>query len=178
MDEILKQESVILNHFNSDDAWTIGVHLRNRLRELSDKPAVVNIALANSNNLLFHATSRPGIAPDNDLWVARKRKTVLRWGVSSWFMHIKNAGNEKAFAEKFMLGESAGEYAIHGGGVPVRVKEVEGVVAVIVVSGLAQHEVSIQIFGRPPPHCFTDHLEQDHQIIVDTLQMFQKENLL
>jgi len=158
LDEILKQESVILNHFNSDDAWTIGVHLRNRLRELSDKPAVVNIALANSNNLLFHATSRSGIAPDNDLWVARKRKTVLRWGVSSWYMHIKNAGNEKAFADKFMLGESAGEYAIHGGGVPVRVKGVEGIVAVIVVSGLAQHE--------------------DHQIIVDTLQTFQKENSL
>ena len=45
-----------------------------------------------------------------------------------------------------MLGESAGDYAIHGGGVPVRVKGVEGVVAVIVVSGLAQHEVSEYIW--------------------------------
>ena len=138
----MKQETIFLSSFTADDAWTIGSHLRTRLRELSEKPAVVDIALANSNNVLFHAVSRPGIAPDNDLWVARKRRTVLRWGVSSWWQHNKFQGDEKAFAAKFMLGESAGEYAIHGGGVPVRVKGVEGIVAVIVVSGLAQHEVS------------------------------------
>lgn len=47
---------------------------------------------------------------------------------------------EKAFAEKYMLGEKAGQYAIHGGGVPVRVRGVEGIVGVVVVSGLKQHE--------------------------------------
>ena len=47
---------------------------------------------------------------------------------------------EKTFAEKYMLGEKAGQYAIHGGGVPVRVRGVEGVVGVVVVSGLKQHE--------------------------------------
>lgn len=55
-------------------------------------------------------------------------------------MSRKFDGDEKAFAAKFMLGENAGQYAIHGGGVPVRVKGVEGVVAVCVVSGLKQHE--------------------------------------
>ena len=52
-------------------------------------------------------------------------------------------GGEKEFAQKYMLGESAGSYAIHGGGVPVRVRGVEGVVGVVgvvVVSGLKQHE--------------------------------------
>ncbi len=142
LDEIVKQETIFLPSFTADDAWNVGSHLRSRLRELSEKPAVVNIALANRNNLLFHAVSRTGIAPDNDLWVMRKRRTVLRWGLSSWWQHNKFQGDEKAFAAKFMLGESAGDYAIHGGGVPVRVKGVEGVVAVVVVSGLAQHEVS------------------------------------
>ncbi len=47
---------------------------------------------------------------------------------------------EKTFAEKYMLGEKAGQYAIHGGGVPVRVRGVEGIVGVVVVSGLKQHE--------------------------------------
>jgi uncharacterized protein (UPF0303 family) len=117
---------------------------------------VVNITLANSNNLLFHACSRPGTFPDYDLWVARKRKTVLRWGLSSWYMHNKMQGDEKAFAEKYMLGLSAGDYAIHGGGVPVRVKGVEGVVGVIVVSGLKQ--------------------DQDHQVVVEALQMYEREN--
>jgi len=78
--------------------------------------------------------------PDNDSWVARKRKTVLRWGVSTWYMHCKFGGDEVAFREKYGLGEKAGEYAIHGGGVPIRVTGVEGVVAVVVVSGLAQEE--------------------------------------
>lgn len=37
-----------------------------------------------------------------------------------------------------MLGDRAGDYAIHGGGVPVYVRGVEGLVAVVVVSGLKQ----------------------------------------
>ena len=49
-------------------------------------------------------------------------------------------GNETVFAAKYMLGESAGQYAIHGGAVPIRVHNVEGIVGVLVVSGLAQHE--------------------------------------
>lgn len=110
--DILQQEqSVILPQFTADDAFAIGVHLRERLRALSQQPAVVNIALANNNNLLFHTASRSGVLPDNDSWVARKRKTVLRWGVSSWYMHNKMGGDEAAFRSKYMLGESAGEYA-------------------------------------------------------------------
>ena len=70
-------------------------------------------------------------------------------------MHNKMKGNEKAIAEKYMLGQAAGEYAIHGGGVPVRVMGVEGVVGVIVVSGLKQ--------------------EEDHQVVVEALQMFLRD---
>jgi uncharacterized protein (UPF0303 family) len=69
-------------------------------------------------------------------------------------MHVKMAGNEENFAKKFMLGDSAGTYAIHGGGVPIRVKGVEGVVAVVVVSGLSQ--------------------EEDHSIVVEGLQHLLK----
>lgn len=65
-------------------------------------------------------------------------------------MHVKLQGNEEAFAKKYMLGESAGTYAIHGGGVPVRVTGVEGVVAVVVVSGLKQ--------------------EEDHMVVVEALK--------
>ena len=55
-------------------------------------------------------------------------------------MHKKFQGDELRFAEKYGLGTNAGTYAIHGGGVPIRVKGVGGVVAVIVVSGLKQNE--------------------------------------
>lgn len=67
-------------------------------------------------------------------------------------MHNKLHGDEDAFKKKYMLGETAGEYAIHGGGVPVRVHGVEGIVGVIVVSGLKQHE--------------------DHQVVVEGLEEF------
>jgi len=47
---------------------------------------------------------------------------------------------ETDFAAKFGLGGEARQYAIHGGGVPVRVKGVEGLAGVIIVSGLKQEE--------------------------------------
>lgn len=63
-------------------------------------------------------------------------------------------GNEELFKARFQLGEQAGEYAIHGGGFPVRVQAVEGPVAAVVVSGLAQ--------------------EEDHQVVVECLQVLLK----
>ena len=143
------EESLVLSTFTADDIWEIGTALRTRLLAFPT-PAVVNITLANSNQLIFHTATRSGTQADNDSWVARKRATVLRFGKSTWYQHIKNQGNEDAFAKKYVLGETAGNYAIHGGGWPVRVKGVEGVVGVIVVSGLKQ--------------------EEDHQVIVEVLK--------
>ncbi|KAI9725491.1 MAG: hypothetical protein M1828_003162 [Chrysothrix sp. TS-e1954] len=133
------EESTVLRRFTAEDAWTLGEMLRTRLRTQSSA-CVINITLA-SGQVLFHAVTHSGAAPDNDIWVARKRSTVMRWGVSSWYMNNKfNSGNEEAFRSKYMLGEKAGDYAIHGGGVPLRVEGVEGIVAVVIVSGLKQQE--------------------------------------
>ena len=41
---------------------------------------------------------------------------MLRWGVSTWYMHNKLGGDEEVFKRKFGLGDEAGRYAIHGGG--------------------------------------------------------------
>ena len=53
------------------------------------------------------------------------------------------------FAAKFGLKDGGTEFAIHGGGLPIRVKGVEGTVGVIVASGLKQ--------------------DQDHQVVVDVI---------
>ncbi|KAL2069067.1 hypothetical protein VTL71DRAFT_15405 [Oculimacula yallundae] len=132
-------KSLVFEHFTTDDAWELGSALRNRLLPIAT-PVVINISLANQNQILFHTCTHSGVMPDNDSWVSRKRKTVLRWGCSTWYMHCKFDGDEVAFREKYGLGNSAGDYAIHGGGVPIRVTGVEGVVAVVVVSGLKQNE--------------------------------------
>ncbi|KAI0829252.1 hypothetical protein BC628DRAFT_1115844 [Trametes gibbosa] len=145
----------VLPSFTADTAWELGTRLRARLqRAAPGKPAVVNITLANSAQLLFHCTTAPGTLPDNDTWVARKRAAVLRWGCSTWYLHNKYAGNEDVFRAKFMLGDRAGDYAIHGGGFPVRVKGVEGLVGVIVVSGLT--------------------MQEDHEVIVEVLEEYLK----
>ncbi|KAK3078728.1 hypothetical protein LTS18_006773 [Coniosporium uncinatum] len=149
------EDSLILPHFTADDAWSLGNDLRTRLLNFP-QPVVVNISLANSNQVLFHTCTRSGTAPENDRWVSRKRATVLTWGFSTWYMHNKCKGDETHFRERYQLGDTAGNYAIHGGGFPLRVKGVEGIVAVVVVSGLAQHE--------------------DHQLAVEVLQEWIKNN--
>lgn len=136
--------------FTCETAWTLGSLLRQRLLPIP-KPVVIDISLAHGNHTLFRAVTHSGTTPDNDTWVSRKRNTVLRFGQSTWYMHNKFAGDEGAFGKKFCLGERAGEYAIHGGGWPVRVRGVEGVVAVVVVSGLKQeqdHGVIVQVVGE------------------------------
>jgi len=143
------ESSLILDNFDSDAAWKLGLRLRERLLEVSEKAALISISSANGNVILFQCCTRPGIVPDNERWVARKRNTVLRWGVSTWYMHNKFKGDEEKFGEKYTLGANRGDYAIHGGGFPIKVKGVEGVVAVVVVSGLTQ--------------------EEDHQVIVETM---------
>lgn len=56
-------------------------------------------------------------------------------------MNRKFDGDEAGFASKFGISnDKAGDYSIHGGAVPIRVKGVEGIVAVVVVSGLKQDE--------------------------------------
>jgi uncharacterized protein (UPF0303 family) len=136
--------------FTSDTAWALGTLLRQRLLP-NPAPVVIDITLSQNAHTLFRSTTHSGTTPDNDSWVSRKRKTVLRFGKSTWYMHNKMQGDEAAFAAKYALGASAGEYAIHGGGWPVRVRGVEGVVAVVVVSGLKQeqdHGVVVQWVGE------------------------------
>ncbi|KAK5138492.1 hypothetical protein LTR08_000078 [Meristemomyces frigidus] len=146
--------SLTLPAFTAATAWTLGTALRTKLLAYP-KPCVIDISLANSNHCLFHTATHSGSTPDSDTWVARKRKTVLRWGFSTWYMHNKFQGDEPAFAAKHALGAQATEYAIHGGGWPVRVRGVDGVVAVVVVSGLKQ--------------------EQDHAVIVQTVSEMLEE---
>lgn len=140
--------------FTAATAWNLGSLLRTRLLPFS-KPCVIDISLAHGTHCLFHATTHSGTTPDNDSWVSRKRNTVLRFGSSTWFAHNKFQGDELAFTAKYSLGAKAGEYAIHGGGWPVRVRGVEGLVAVVVVSGLKQ--------------------EQDHGIIVQCVSEMLEE---
>ncbi|KAK4245729.1 hypothetical protein C7999DRAFT_16098 [Corynascus novoguineensis] len=160
--------------FTAETAWTLGIALRERVLSLPPgrrKPALVSIALASAGggsdtplHVIFQSATEPGTVPDNEVWVRRKRNTVLRWGLSSWAMRMKVVAGlrgqavetesvmapvaaqvEAEFVKKYALASASGgavaaDYAIHGGGFPVRVRGVAGVVAVVVVSGLKQED--------------------------------------
>lgn len=86
----------------------------------------------------------------------RKRNAVLRWTHSSWYLGLQFKHSEQDFRQVFQLSaEQANLYAIHGGAVPIRVHGVEGIVAVVIVSGLEQHE--------------------DHGVIVDVIKHYWEE---
>ncbi|KXJ87004.1 hypothetical protein Micbo1qcDRAFT_167750 [Microdochium bolleyi] len=143
VDQILKTcNSLVLSRFTAADAWELGHLLYARLLPMSHKkPTLISITAANSDQVLFQAAVGSGTLPDNELWVRRKRASVLRWGCSTWLLSCKYAQDEEAFRAKFgMSQDQASRYAIHGGGVPIRVEGVEGIVGVVVVSGLKQHE--------------------------------------
>jgi uncharacterized protein (UPF0303 family) len=66
-------------------------------------------------------------------------------------MGRKFDGDEIEFADKFGLHDNISQFAIHGGGVPIKVRGVEGTVGVIVVSGLKQdqdHQIVIEVVGE------------------------------
>ncbi|RFU72049.1 duf967 domain protein [Trichoderma arundinaceum] len=136
-------EGFTLSSFTADDAVELGNLLYARLLPFAreGRPTLISVSIGAGSQTLYQVATGSGVTPDNESWVRRKRTAVLRFGVSSWYLGQKYAGNEAAFAAKFGLGPSeAGQYAIHGGAVPIRVEGVEGIVGVAIVSGLKQHE--------------------------------------
>jgi uncharacterized protein (UPF0303 family) len=135
-------DSFTFKSFTAADAYELGHLLHARLLPLSaTAPTLISISLGSGGGVLFQAVVGSGTTPDNEVWVRRKRAAVLRFGRSTWFLHCKYDGDEDQFRARMGLSpEKAAEYAIHGGGVPIRVGGVEGVVAVVVVSGLKQDQ--------------------------------------
>jgi uncharacterized protein (UPF0303 family) len=136
-------QGFVLSSFTADDAVELGNLLYARLLPFAREGRSTLISISNGagSQTLYQVAVGAGVTADNENWVKRKRTAVLRFGVSSWFLGQKHAGNEAAFAAKFGLGPNeAGQYAIHGGAIPIRVDGVLGVVGVVIVSGLKQDE--------------------------------------
>ncbi|RJE20420.1 hypothetical protein PHISCL_07230, partial [Aspergillus sclerotialis] len=111
--------NALFETFTSKTAFNLGLALRSRILSLPSsqrKPALISIALTTSAtpHIVFQCATEPGTVSDNDVWVARKRNTVLRWGVSSWLMRHKMLASsglpaaqvEGAFVRKFALPSS------------------------------------------------------------------------
>ncbi|KAI0586288.1 heme-degrading-like protein [Pyrenophora tritici-repentis] len=146
-----QEKESILPYWDSSVAFKLGYNIRTRLLTF-ERPAVVNIStISTPGHVLFHSVTHSGTALDNDFWVSRKRAAVIRFNASTWRLQNQFEGDEEKFKAKMGLGETAKDYAIHGGGVPIFIKNCDGPVAVVVVSGLKQwddHQVVIEELGK------------------------------
>ncbi|CAG9956582.1 unnamed protein product [Clonostachys rosea f. rosea IK726] len=142
--------SFTFESFTVEDAWELGHLLYARLIPNAKKqPSLISITLASSGQTLFQACVGSTVI-DNENWIRRKRNVVQRWNRSSWWANCFWKGDEEKFRKLFSLSpEQSSQYAIHGGAVPIRVAGVEGIVAVVGVSGMSQ--------------------EDDHGVIVDVI---------
>ncbi|MFD7294637.1 heme-degrading domain-containing protein [Streptomyces sp. NPDC059897] len=144
--ELEEQERrLVLDSFTYDDAWTLGNLLVDLARE---REAPVAIDITRGGQQLFHA-ALPGSAPDNDAWIARKRRVVERYHASSYLVGSRFRAKGTTFEDASRLDPDT--YAAHGGAFPISVRGA-GVVGAVVVSGLPQIE--------------------DHKLVVAALERF------
>jgi uncharacterized protein (UPF0303 family) len=132
MAELAAEEAELqFTTFSNDDAWALGTALVEAARGL---PVAVDIS--RNGRQLFHA-ALAGTSADNDDWIRRKTAVVNRFGHSSLYMRQSFLERGTTFEEA--TGLDPREYAAHGGGFPILVRDV-GPVGVVVVSGLPQLE--------------------------------------
>ncbi|CAN6658591.1 hypothetical protein TRVA0_030S01838 [Trichomonascus vanleenenianus] len=141
------EKECILPKFDANVAWELGSLIRQRAQSY-DKAVAISIMLT-GGQVYFHALSKPGTNVDNQKWIERKQRTVLRFNTSSLYMGCKMWQLNRTIQD-FAVTEQ--EYAFHGGGFPIRVQNVDSLIGVIVVSGLRQDE--------------------DHLIIVDSIKEY------
>lgn len=143
---VVEQQSRLqLERFDNDDAWRLGCLLV-ELGQERGLPIAVDIR--RHGHQLFHA-SLPGTVPDNDSWIARKARTVDRFGVPSYLVGLRHRRKGTEFGEDGGL--DLRDYAAHGGAFPLTLRDV-GVIGTVTVSGLAQAD--------------------DHALVVEALEMF------
>jgi uncharacterized protein (UPF0303 family) len=141
LDLLLEQENTLqFTRFDSQTAWRLGSYLVQRSKK-DNLGIVVDISL--SGHCLFHYSAN-GTSLDNDTWIARKIRTVLRFGHASYYMGCKLALEGTSGAARYYLDER--DYCFHGGGFPIILKGT-GVIGSLAVSGLKQeqdHDLAVQ----------------------------------
>jgi uncharacterized protein (UPF0303 family) len=126
-----QEERLVFDRFDNATAWDLGVALVTAAQAAA-LPVVVSITRGGQR--LFHA-ALPGTTPDNDDWVERKSRVVLRFGHSSLYIGTQARVKGGAFEDRGDVDHA--RYAAHGGSFPVTVRGV-GIVGAVTVSGLPQ----------------------------------------
>jgi len=133
--EALAQEESQLTFqtFTDEDAWTLGKSMVERARS-TNAPVVISIQCGSRRR--FHA-ALPGSSLDNQHWVVRKGRVVMRFDRSSLYVGQMCRDKQTTLQERFSL--PADRYSPFGGAFPIRVAGA-GVIGFVAVSGLPQVE--------------------------------------
>jgi uncharacterized protein (UPF0303 family) len=137
-----QERALVLPKFDEQVAFELGTALRARCAAIAAR-AVIDIRTP-GRRLFFAAL--PGSTANNEDWARRKGNVVLRLHLSSML-----AGENLKAEGRSQWPDAAldvKDFAVHGGGFPVRVHDI-GVVAAISISGMPSR--------------------QDHDMIVTTL---------
>jgi uncharacterized protein (UPF0303 family) len=123
------QASLRLDSLDLEDTWQLGVSLRQAALE-AKLPVAIDIRLGEQK--VFHA-ALPGASADNDGWAARKSAVAARFNDSSLAVGVQFDRDHGGFDQAARL--PRGDYAAHGGAVPLQLRA-GLVVGVAAVSGL------------------------------------------
>lgn len=150
------ERAPVFDAFGHDDAWTIGVWLRERA-VAEGHPVAIDIRRP-SGAVLFHV-GLPGATADQEEWIRRKVAVVVRFESSS---ALFAARLQRADVDPHAMGWLAADtYALAGGAVPIRVAGA-GIVAVLTISGLSSEEdhalavAALHAHARPSGAAGTD----------------------
>ena len=128
---LAEEADLTLSTCNELDAIAIGERILTRAVRDS---LPITIEVRRGSRVAFRA-ALPGSTADNDDWIARKVRTVERFGHSSLYCRVLHEANGTTFHETTGLPER--DYAANGGAVPLFAVGT-GMVGMAVVSGLPQ----------------------------------------
>lgn len=151
--DTVKQQELDLrfDHFSNDDAYKLGMHFVQKIKDDGIEMAV-QIKRVNGNTLFSYFSEGTNLMNEN--WMKRKFKTVIMNEKSSYLMWAFNemgGRGQDPIRDAALQGMDSKEYALCGGGFPIKLKTGE-MVAVMLASNL--------------PH------EKDHRFIVEGLESY------
>ena len=141
---LLEEHAFVLNSLSFLDAFEMG-KVAISIATARSLPIAVDIRF--DNWIVFHV-SLPGSTPENDWWISRKARVVVLKHHSTLYERV-DAEERKVdwYKENNVLEDN---FAIHGGGYPLIVKD-QGFVGSLIVSGLPQiedHLLCVEVLSK------------------------------
>lgn len=130
IETIIRQETELaFDRFDEDRALKVALDIRDRVVAMGES-AVIDVRLWDRRLFWF---SMAGNTADNEEWVRRKANVVKRYQKSTYRMMLERFEDGRLLLP--LSGTTPQDYALAGGGFPLRVQGA-GIIGAFVVSGM------------------------------------------